>query len=593
MAETTTSQPTVERLDVDNYATWSIRMQAFLMVKGLWDAVTGESTDASADKKALAQIILHVKDHHLPTLVGCGTSKIAWETLKTMFQAKTNARKLLLRRELTQLKMGATEPLSVYAARAKDLQTQLRSAGDEVRDQEAALQFLAGLPPAYGMISTVLTAGDQELKIEDMLPKLLQVEQLAQAPERPSEAALFAKPGNGFGGARGTGTGNRGNNGSNGKHGEGRTCFYCGKRGHYKRDCLKRKRDEASRGGNSGQQRPGPHSAIAFTAAMAAAPANGGQPTRWVLDTGASRHMTGDRSILLNPRPLDDDITITFGNGGTGKATACGEVLLHTSGNTFRLTDVLLIPEATENLISIRHATTRGLDFKFCADRCEISHSRRLVARAPSVGDSIYYLSGWSETSTPQDSPALSAHSKETPQLWHERFGHLGYENLARLTGMVNGMHTTAAEFKAAAEGGLCEPCTTGKQHRLPFKPSTSAAKRPLALVHTDVCGPLPITSMGGSNYFVTLLDDYSKLSAVRPLARKSDTATAVKETLALLQTQSGHKIQRLRCDNGSEYINADLTAYCRDNGIKLEMLNVGRTGPLFSLPRCRRLSCV
>lgn len=109
-------KPVVERLDVDNYATWSIRMQAYLMVKGLWDVVAGDSTDAAADKKALAQIILHVMDHHLSTLVACPTAKDAWEALKATYEAKTNARKLLLRRELTQLKMGATEPLTVYAA---------------------------------------------------------------------------------------------------------------------------------------------------------------------------------------------------------------------------------------------------------------------------------------------------------------------------------------------------------------------------------------------------------------------------------------------------------------------------------------------
>lgn len=559
----------VERLDVENYATWSIRMQAYLMVKGLWDAVTGDTVEPAVDKKALAQIILHVKDHHLPTLVPCTTSKIAWDTLKATYQAKTNARKLLLRRELTQLKMGATEPLSVYAARARDIQTKLGSAGDEVRDQEVALQFLAGLPPAYGMISTVLTAGDQELKIETMLPKLLQVEQLTQPTERPSEAALYAKPGSGSGGARGYG--NRGKTDKQSKHGDSRTCFYCGKKGHLKSDCFKKKRDEASRGGNDGQRQPGHYSAIALTANMAAAPACGEQPTRWVLDTGASRHMTGDESILLNPRPLDNEITITFGNGGTGKATACGEVLLRTSGNVFELTNVLLIPEATENLISIRHATNRGLDFKFCADRCEINHDGRTVASASSVGDSIYYLNGWSKTASTQGNTALVARGKETPQLWHERFGHLGYDNLARLTKMVRGIHTSAEEFKAAGNEDLCEPCTMGKQHRLPFKASSSVAKRPLALVHTDVCGPLPVTSKGGNNYFLTLLDDHSKLSAVRPLARKSDAATALKEILTLLEKQSGYTVQRIRCDNGSEYINAHLESYCRENGIKLE----------------------
>jgi transposase InsO family protein len=110
-----------------------------------------------------------------------------------------------------------------------------------------------------------------------------------------------------------------------------------------------------------------------------------------------------------------------------------------------------------------------------------------------------------------------------------------------------------------------------GKQHRNPFKSSASETARPLALVHTDLCGPLPVTSMGGSNYFVTLLDDYSKFSVVQPLTHKSDTAAAVKSTLIMLENQTGVHVQRLRCDNGSEYINADLTAFCREKGIKLE----------------------
>ncbi len=49
----------------------------------------------------------------------------------------------------------------MYASRAKNLQAQMQAAGDEVGDQADAMQFLAGLPPAYGMISTVLTASDQ------------------------------------------------------------------------------------------------------------------------------------------------------------------------------------------------------------------------------------------------------------------------------------------------------------------------------------------------------------------------------------------------------------------------------------------------
>ena len=54
------AQPVVERLDVDNYATWSIRMKALLTSKGLWTALTAEEPDPTMDQKAHAQIILHV-----------------------------------------------------------------------------------------------------------------------------------------------------------------------------------------------------------------------------------------------------------------------------------------------------------------------------------------------------------------------------------------------------------------------------------------------------------------------------------------------------------------------------------------------------
>lgn len=548
----------VEPLDVDNYATWSIRMRALLISKGLWTTVVADNPE-STDPKALALITLYVKDHHLMTVGNSATAKIAWEKLKATYEAKTNARKLLLRREMTQLKMGATEPLTKYASRAKDIQAQMSAAGDDVKDQEVAMQFLAGLPPAYNMINTVLTSGDQELKIDDVLPKLLPVEQMAQ-PERPSEAALIAKPRRGFGGQRNANVNYKFQK-------EARTCYYCGKPGHLKSECMKKKRDEARRGNNGHVQRPH-YNAIALTAHQETQHANDGEVIRWVLDTGASRHITNNGSILRDPRPLPKPIIITFGNGGTGKATTTGEVLLRTEDALFCLTDVLFIPEATENLLSVRYSTQHGLEFKFCKDRCVIDRDGHTVASAPCLGDEVYYLTGRS----PQ-AKALTAHQiKESPQLWHQRFGHLGYDNLARLTTMAIGIKTTAEEFKSTNEDGdLCEPCALGKQHRSPFKASSSMTTRPLELIHTDVCGPMPLTSLGGNNYFVTLLDDYSKLSLAQPIARKSDAATAVQDALIMLENQTGVRVKRLRCDNGTEYINANLKAFCTSKGIKLE----------------------
>ena len=406
----------VEQLDVDNYATWSIRMKALLISKGLWaPVVEATPTDVAQDLRALAQIILHVKDHHLQTVASCATSKAAWDTLQATYEAKTNARKLLLRREMTHLKMSATEPLTKYAARAKDIQMQLRTAGDDINDQEVALQFLAGLPPSYGMISTVLMAGETTLTVESMLPKLLPVEQMAQPDHHSPEAALLAQP-------------NRGGN-STQQTRETRKCYYCGKLGHLARQCKKKQRDYAhQRQQPQQQQQQQQRGAIAFSAPEIADNSGDQRPMRWVLDTGASRHITCDYDMLLNPSPPTDDVTITFGNGGKGKAEAIGQVLLTTKEAKFLLTDVLYIPEATENLISVRHAAQHGAEFAFSADSCVISHNGHIVAVAPCRNDAVYYLSGNGTLppSAQHCNTALTARTaKESAQLWHERYGHL------------------------------------------------------------------------------------------------------------------------------------------------------------------------
>ena len=53
---------------------------------------------------------------------------------------------------------------------------------------------------------------------------------------------------------------------------------------------------------------------------------------------------------------------------------------------------------------------------------------------------------------------------------------------------------------------------------RKQFKPVMHwQSKRKLELVHSDVCGPLElqVESIGGSRYFVTIIDDYSKCVSV------------------------------------------------------------------------------
>ena len=57
----------------------------------------------------------------------------------------------------------------------------------------------------------------------------------------------------------------------------------------------------------------------------------------------------------------------------------------------------------------------------------------------------------------------------------------------------------------------FCKYCLFGKQCRQKFKTGRHVRKSILDYIHSDVWGPSSIISFGGSPYFVTFIDDYSR----------------------------------------------------------------------------------
>jgi hypothetical protein len=217
----------IEPLDVDNYGTWSLRMRALLIHKGLWKSVEGSTATAPDDSdKALSLIMLNVKDQHLTTLASCSTAKEAWQSLARMYQSQLNARRMQLRKELTLLKKLPAEPLSTYFSRARTLWTELKVSGHTMAESEVVFSALSGLPSEYDTaVEIITTTTKDELKLDTVLAQLLPVE--ARTASRDTEghaenssSALLV-------------------------HGDNRSCFYCGRKGHLIRNCRKRMADMA------------------------------------------------------------------------------------------------------------------------------------------------------------------------------------------------------------------------------------------------------------------------------------------------------------------------------------------------------------
>ena len=89
-----------------------------------------------------------------------------------------------------------------------------------------------------------------------------------------------------------------------------------------------------------------------------------------------------------------------------------------------------------------------------------------------------------------------------------------------------------------------------------------------LDLIHSDVCGPLSVNSIGGSRYFVTFIDNFSRYIVVYPMKHKSEIHQKFTEYRLMVENMFECKIKRIRSDNGGEYTSNEFVDYLKQNGI-------------------------
>jgi hypothetical protein len=85
------------------------------------------------------------------------------------------------------------------------------------------------------------------------------------------------------------------------------------------------------------------------------------------------------------------------------------------------------------------------------------------------------------------------------------------------------------------------------------------------------LCGPLSSPSFSGCKYFLTFIDDFPKCTWVYFLKIKSEVFDKFLAYKALVENKFGHQIQKLRTENGGEYLNNNFTSYYTTQGIQMQ----------------------
>ena len=120
-----------------------------------------------------------------------------------------------------------------------------------------------------------------------------------------------------------------------------------------------------------------------------------------------------------------------------------------------------------------------------------------------------------------------------------------------------------------------CDTCYLSKSTRLPFMLSSSRSNKMFDIVHSDVWGPT-IESFDGYKYFVSFVDDFSRVTWIYLLKFKSEVMHVFQNFHMLVMTQFFTKIKILRSDNGTEFMSKNMTQYLASHGILHQSSCVG-----------------
>ncbi|KAJ7968090.1 Retrovirus-related Pol polyprotein from transposon TNT 1-94 [Quillaja saponaria] len=288
----------------------------------------------------------------------------------------------------------------------------------------------------------------------------------------------------------------------------------------------------------------------------------------WIIDSGASDHMTGTSRNFSTYFPCSGKDKVRVADGSLSTISGKGSIQCTP---TLPLSSVLHIPKFSMNLLSIS-SITRNLNCQAIFDSCCCKFQELGTGRTIGYGkeqDGLYLLeygpsilANTVDTVASSQSLQSSASITSQQQLvqWHRRLGHPSF--------LVLGNMFTDLLKHCTMNNLLCDACEFAKHKRASYLLLNNKSTTPFALIHSDVWGPSRVVSLSGYKWFVTFIDCFSRTTWVYLLRAKNEVFTCFQMFHKLVCTQFDGKVKILRSDNGTEYTEGDFQKYLRDHGI-------------------------
>ena len=233
-------------------------------------------------------------------------------------------------------------------------------------------------------------------------------------------------------------------------------------------------------------------------------------------------------------------VTISLPNGTSLPITHTGIIRL---SDTLILHNVLHVPSFKFNLLSVSSLLKCDRSSAhFTYDSCIIQdHTQGLTIGRGHLMHNLYIL----QPSYAATSSHVCGSFLVYGVLWHQRFGHPSTAKLQLLSGNLS-----MSKLKSECP---CDICPLAKQKRLPFVSNNHFSSSPFDLIYLDFLGPFSVESVEGHRYFLTIVDDCSRVIWVYMLKKKSDVTRIFPDFVTHVHNQYGILIKSIRSDNAPE----------------------------------------